>query len=325
MEARARGQAGAAIARLVGLQPKVARLVDGQEVPVASLLPGMRIALRPASGCPPTALSCGRLGVDESMLTGEPLPVAKGGRPGDRRHGERHRRAGGRGDGGRGRHGAGADRGAGRGGAGRKLPVQALVDRVTLWFVPAVMAVAVLTAAVWLVVTGDVARALVSGVAVLIIACPCAMGLAVPVSILVGTGRAAELGVLFRRGDALQRLAGVRPCQLRQDRHADRGAPEGGGGRGAGRVLPLAAAVEAQSEHPLAAAIRGRLSGWPRPRASGPAGPRAPRRRVAGRDIAVGAARMFDAVPEALAAAGGTGRGAGRKPGLRARDGRSRG
>src|SRR5690606_27272181 len=91
---------------------------------------------------------------------------------------------------------------------GAKLPIQALVDRVTAWFVPAVMAAAALTFVVWLAFGPEPALsfALVNAVAVLIIACPCAMGLATPTSIMVGTGRAAELGALFRRGDALQRL-----------------------------------------------------------------------------------------------------------------------
>ena len=92
---------------------------------------------------------------------------------------------------------------------GGKLPVQALVDKITLWFVPAVMAVAVLAVVAWLIFGPGVAEALVAGVSVLIIACPCAMGLAVPVSILVGSGRAAEMGVLFRRGEAMQRLEQV--------------------------------------------------------------------------------------------------------------------
>ena len=94
---------------------------------------------------------------------------------------------------------------------GAKLPIQGLVDRVTLWFVPAVMALAALTVVVWLVVGPNPALtfALVAGVSVLIIACPCAMGLATPTSIVVGTGRAAEMGVLFRKGDALQELSKV--------------------------------------------------------------------------------------------------------------------
>merc|ERR1712023_423583 len=94
---------------------------------------------------------------------------------------------------------------------GAKLPIQGLVDRITLWFVPAVMAIAAATVLVWLFFGPDPALtlALVAGVSVLIIACPCAMGLATPTSIMVGTGRAAEMGVLFRKGDALQILSSV--------------------------------------------------------------------------------------------------------------------
>lgn len=214
LEARARGRAGAAISRLVGLQPRVAlKLVDGtpQEVPVASLMPGDLVQIRPGERLPVDGtVTEGASAVDESMLTGEPLPVAKA--PGDGVTG-------------------GTVNGAGAlvmqvtavGAAtvlsriialvaeaqGGKLPVQALVDRVTLWFVPVVMALAAVTTAVWLIFGPGLAEALVAGVSVLIIACPCAMGLATPVSILVGTGRAAELGVLFRKGEALQRLESV--------------------------------------------------------------------------------------------------------------------
>ncbi|MBE2275721.1 MAG: copper-translocating P-type ATPase [Rhodobacteraceae bacterium] len=304
MEARARGQAGAAIARLVGLQPKVARLEDGTEVPVASLLPGQRIALRPGERVPTDGIvAAGASAVDESMLTGEPLPVTK---------------AAGDGVTGGTVNGTGALVvevtavgaatvlarivalvGQAQGG---KLPVQALVDRVTLWFVPAVMAVAVLTAVIWLAVTGDVARALISGVAVLIIACPCAMGLATPVSILVGTGRAAELGILFRRGEALQRLADIDRVSFDKTGTLTEGRPKVVAVEGPADLLALAAAVERQSEHPLAEAIRAASPGGTTAEGFEALPGRGARGRVAGQDIAVGAARMFDAVPEALAA-----------------------
>ncbi len=111
---------------------------------------------------------------------------------------------------------------------GAKLPIQGLVDRITLWFVPAVMALAVLTVGVWLVFgpAPTLAHALVAGVSVLIIACPCAMGLATPTSIMVGTGRAAELGVLFRKGDALQALQGVTVVALDKTGTLTAGRPE---------------------------------------------------------------------------------------------------
>jgi Cu+-exporting ATPase len=188
---------------------------------------------------------------------------------------------------------------------GSKLPVQALVDRVTLWFVPAVMAVALVSAAFWALATGDAARAMVAGVSVLIIACPCAMGLAVPVSILVGSGRAAELGILFRRGEALQRLAGVAVVAFDKTGTLTQGRPQVVAVQGPDWVLPLAAAVEARSEHPLAAAVVAAAEGVPRPEATGFAARpgHGAEAVVAGARIAVGAARMFDAVPEPLAAA----------------------
>jgi Cu+-exporting ATPase len=303
LEARARGRAGAAIARLVGLQPRVARLVGGQEVPVASLMPGMRISLRPGERVPVDGVVVqGTSALDESMLTGEPVPVSKG--FGDSVTG-------------------GTVNGTGvleiqvqavgaatvlarivalvEEAQGSKLPVQALVDRVTLWFVPVVMAVAGLTTVIWLVASGDVARAMVAGVSVLIIACPCAMGLAVPVSILVGTGRGAELGVLFRRGEALQRLAGVRAVGFDKTGTLTEGRPKVVAVHGPDWVLHMAAAVEAQSEHPLAAAIVAAVSDVADAkdfRATPGLGAEA---TVSGHRIAVGAARMFDTVPDGLA------------------------
>jgi Cu+-exporting ATPase len=145
---------------------------------------------------------------------------------------------------------------------GAKLPIQAVVDRVTAWFVPAVMAAAALTFAVWLIWGPQPALsfALVNAVAVLIIACPCAMGLATPTSIMVGTGRAAELGVLFRNGEALQSLTSVSVVALDKTGTLTEGRPlltdlilaEG---FSRAEVLALVAAAEAGSEHPVAAAI----------------------------------------------------------------------
>ncbi|MBW7922001.1 MAG: cadmium-translocating P-type ATPase [Rubellimicrobium sp.] len=267
LEARARGQTSQAIRKLLDLAPPNARVIrDGAEVdvPLAEVMPGMLLRLRPGDRVPVDGvLREGAAHVDESMLTGESLPVRKG--PGDALT-------------------AGTVNGSGtlvmeaqRVGAetvlaqivrmvesaqGAKLPVQAAVDRVTAWFVPAVMAVAVLTMAVWLALGGDdaVTQALVHGVAVLIIACPCAMGLATPVSIMVGTGRAAQMGVLFRNGLALQALATVgtvafdKTGTLTEGRAAltDFAAAPGWS---RDEALRLAAAAEAGSEHPLARAL----------------------------------------------------------------------
>jgi len=143
---------------------------------------------------------------------------------------------------------------------GGKLPVQALVDKVTRVFVPVVMALSVLTFALWTVFGQGFTPALVAAISVMIIACPCAMGLATPVSILVGTGRGAELGLLFRRGDALQRLAEARTVVFDKTGTLTEGHPGltdliAAAGHDETEVLRLAAGAEARSEHPLAAAI----------------------------------------------------------------------
>jgi Cu+-exporting ATPase len=145
---------------------------------------------------------------------------------------------------------------------GAKLPIQGLVDRVTLWFVPAVIGMAALTVAVWLAVGPDPALtfALVAGVSVLIIACPCAMGLATPTSIMVGTGRAAQMGVLFRKGDALQELSNVDVIAFDKTGTLTEGRPTLtdvviAEGFERDTVLGLIAAVEEKSEHPIAEAI----------------------------------------------------------------------
>jgi Cu+-exporting ATPase len=145
---------------------------------------------------------------------------------------------------------------------GAKLPIQGLVDRVTMWLVPVVLVLAALTVGIWLVLGPDPALtyALVAGVSVLIIACPCAMGLATPTSIMVGTGRAAEMGVLFRKGDALQALSDVDVIALDKTGTVTMGQPTLtdlvlATGFERAEVLRLVASVEAQSEHPISEAI----------------------------------------------------------------------
>src|SRR5690606_7801523 len=145
---------------------------------------------------------------------------------------------------------------------GSKLPIQAVIDKVTLWFVPAVMLAALLTFLVWLAFGPSPALsfALVNAVAVLIIACPCAMGLATPTSIMVGTGRGAELGVLFRKGEALQVLKGVRVVAVDKTGTLTEGRPvltdlEVAKGFDRNQVLARIAAAESRSEHPIARAI----------------------------------------------------------------------
>ncbi len=309
LEARAKGRTGAAIQRLLGLQANTARVIrDGvpQDVVVDNIVVGDTLLVRPGERIALDGeITQGSVHVDESMITGESVPVAKA--PGDPVTG-------------------GTVNGAGalqvrvsRVGAdttlaqiirmvedaqGAKLPVQALVDRITLWFVPAVMAVTALTVSVWLTVGPDpsMTLALVAGVSVLIIACPCAMGLATPTSIMVGTGRAAEMGVLFRKGDALQSLAGIDTVALDKTGTVTEGRPELTNlvlAKGFERtdVLSAVAAVEAQSEHPVAAAITRAAE------AEGAARLDADnfesitgygvRARVAGRDVLVGSDRLM--------------------------------
>ena len=267
IEARAKGQTSQAIRRLMSMQAKTARVLrDGveQDVAIDSVQAGDLIAVRPGERVPVDGVVTeGSSYLDESMLTGEPIPVEK--------------RAGAKVVGGT-LNTTGAFRfeaqqvGAGtvlaqivrmvETAQGAKLPIQALVDRVTGWFVPAVMAIAVLTFAVWYLFAPDPAlgMALVAAVAVLIIACPCAMGLATPTSIMVGVGRAAELGVLFRKGEALQALQGVQVIAFDKTGTLTAGRPEltdliVAEGFGEGEVLALVAAVEGQSEHPVARAL----------------------------------------------------------------------
>ncbi|MDP5307492.1 heavy metal translocating P-type ATPase [Paracoccus spongiarum] len=264
LEARAKGQAGAAIARLMALAPDHATVLrDGVpvQVPLDQLRSGDLVRLAPGERVAVDGeITEGRGAIDESMLTGEPVPAAKA--PGDAVTGGTV-------------NGnaaltfrvtaTGADTALARivamveAAQATKLPVQAIVDRVTRIFVPAVMALALVTLLLWLALGPGLAEALVAAVAVLIIACPCAMGLAVPVSIMVGTGRGAELGVLFRRGDALQRLADARIVGFDKTGTLTLGQPRLVGIAVAGlsedRALALAAAAEARSEHPLAAAV----------------------------------------------------------------------
>jgi heavy metal translocating P-type ATPase len=276
------------------------------DVAVAEVRPGDILDLRPGERVPVDGRVVeGQSWVDEAMVTGEPVPVAKG--PGDAVIGGTVNQAG-----------AltmqavavGADTMLSRiirmveAAQGGKLPIQALVDKVTLWFVPAVIAAAVATFVLWLLLGPAPAlpMALVNAVAVLIIACPCAMGLATPVSILVGTGRGAELGVLFRKGEALQALEGVEVVAFDKTGTLTEGKPrllafhvveE----QTRERLLPLIAAVEAASEHPVARAIVVAAEGMDLPVAEGfRASPgHGVSARVAGEEIVVGAAREMTA------------------------------
>ncbi len=267
LEARAKGRTGAAIRALAGLQPRSARVErDGKtlDVAVADIVTGDIILLRPGERVPVDGeVLEGTGAVDEAMMTGEPMPVEK--MPGDKITGGtvngaaslriRATRVG------KDTVLAGIIRMVQQA-QGAKLPVQDLVDRITMWFVPAVLVVAAISVVAW-VIFGPapvISYALVAGVSVLIIACPCAMGLATPTSIMVAVGRAAELGVLFRKGDALQTLAGIDVIAFDKTGTLTTGRPvlaslELVEGQKRTDLLAYIAAVEARAEHPVARAI----------------------------------------------------------------------
>jgi Cu+-exporting ATPase len=280
LEARAKGRTGAAIQRLIGLRPKTARVERGGvfvDTAIAEILVGDLIQILPGERIAVDGqVQSGNSYVDESMISGEPVPV-------DKAAGARV--VGGTVNG----SGAlvvqatavGADTVLAQiirmveTAQGAKLPIQAIVDRVTAVFVPVVMGLAVLTVLVWLVFGPDPALglALVSGVSVLIIACPCAMGLATPTSIMVGTGRAAEIGVLFRKGDALQSLRDAKVIAFDKTGTLTMGQPKlttivASEGMVEQTILAMIAAVEDQSEHPIARAVvqgaKDRGVTWPR-------------------------------------------------------------
>ncbi|ACP22198.1 copper-transporting ATPase (plasmid) [Sinorhizobium fredii NGR234] len=267
LENRAKGRTSEAIKRLVGLQAKAARVVrDGEtvEVPLDQVQMGDLILVRPGDKVPVDGeVVDGSSYVDESMITGEPVPVAKGlgasvvGGTINKTGAFTFRATK-----------VGADTVLAQiirmveQAQGAKLPIQALVDKVTAWFVPAVMLAAAATFVVWLFFgpTPALSFALVNAVAVLIIACPCAMGLATPTSIMVGMGRAAEMGILFRKGEALQTLKSADVIAVDKTGTLTKGRPEltdliPAGGFDREEVLAAVAAVETRSEHPIGEAI----------------------------------------------------------------------
>ncbi len=267
LEARAKGRASDAIRTLAKLQPRVAHVErHGAALDIATDEVGVGdiVLVRPGEKIPTDGVvTRGESYVDESMITGEPAPVKKS--EGAAVTGATVNTTG-----------AFAFR-ATRVGAdtflagvirmveqaqGAKLPIQALVDRVTGVFVPVVLGVALLTFAVWMLIGPEprLTFALVNAVSVLIIACPCAMGLATPAAIMTGTGRAAELGVLFRKGEALQTLRDVTLIAFDKTGTLTVGKPRltdlfAAPGFDANDALRLAASVEALSEHPVARAL----------------------------------------------------------------------
>jgi P-type Cu+ transporter len=330
LEARARGEAGAAIEHLLRLVPDTATVLR-DDTPVSvkldTIVPGDILLVRPGERLPlDGVVTAGASRVDESMLTGESQPAGKaagtevygGTINGNGSLTVRVTKTG-------------ADTVLARivqmvGEAqGAKLPVQALADKVTGWFVPAVIAVALLTFVLWLAFGPHpaIAYALVNMVAVLIVACPCAMGLATPVSVMVAMGRSAQLGILFRDATALQTLRDVKVIAFDKTGTLTEGHPALtditiAPGFAEGRVLALAGAVEILSEHPVGAALvaAAQARGLAVPQASDFAatpgyGVAA---RVDGQEVAIGSARfmqtlgcdiaMFAAAAAQLSAAG---------------------
>jgi len=268
MELKARSSTGAAIKALLGLAPKTARRLrdDGsdEDVPLDQVQPGDRLRVRPGEKVPVDGVVLeGTSAVDESMVSGEAIPVEKN--PGDRVVGATVN--------GTGSFVLKADRVGAESLLARivqmvseaqrsRAPIQKLADQVAGWFVPAVVSIAVATAIVWGLFGPEprMANALVNAVAVLIIACPCALGLATPMSIRVATGKGATAGVLFRNAEAIEILRKVDTLVIDKTGTLTEGRPklvtvepaEGWDGKG---LLRLAASLERGSEHPLAAAI----------------------------------------------------------------------
>jgi len=264
LEARAKARTSEAIESLIRLRPKTARVErDGQwiELPVDALMPGDVFLVRPGESIPVDGeVIDGESSVDEAMLTGESMPVGK--RSGDKvfaatanGSGSLRCRATGVGEQ---TLLAGIIRLVGEA-QGSKAPVQRLADRISGIFVPVVCSIALVTFVGWWWVGGDFATALVNAVAVLVIACPCALGLATPTAIMVGTGQGARAGILVRNAEALERAEKIAVLALDKTGTLTAGQPQVTDvlpfGVGREEALQLAAALEHHSEHPLARAV----------------------------------------------------------------------
>jgi len=265
LETRSKGKTGQAIARLMDLTPKTAAVLrDGQEVevPVEQVQAGDLVLVRPGGSVPVDGVVVeGASSVDESALTGESIPVDKA--PGDtvisasiNKSGALTLRA----------TRVGQDTTLAQmirlvdEAASSKAPIAKLADKVAEVFVPVVMAIALITAVVWMIATGSVERALTSGVAVLVISCPCALGLATPVAIMVGTGKGAEHGILVKSAEGLEHLRAVTTVVLDKTGTMTEGKPRVTDlyplvKTTAEELLCVAASLEKPSEHPLGAAI----------------------------------------------------------------------
>ncbi len=268
LENRARGQTSDAIRQIMGLQANTARVIrQGEEVdlPLAEVVVDDIIIVRPGEKIPVDGeVTEGSSAVDESMVTGEPVPVKKG--PGEEVIGATINKTG------------SFKFKASRVGKdtvlaqivqlvqaaqGSKAPIQKLADQVTGWFVPVVIAIAILTFVVWFNIVGNATLALLTTVGVLIIACPCALGLATPTSIMVGTGKGAENGILIKDAESLERSHKLQTIVVDKTGTLTEGKPtvtdyltvRGTADSNEIKLLQMAAAVERNSEHPLAEAV----------------------------------------------------------------------
>ncbi len=265
LEARAKGKTSAAIESLIALAPNTARVEkDGvtQEVDIARLAPGDTVIVRPGERLPVDGeVVAGSSSVDEALLTGEPIPVEK--QPGSRVYAGTQNQ-----------NGMLKLTATGVGShtqlaeivrlveaaQGSKAPIQRLADRIAGIFVPVVVGIAVLTFLAWWFVTGDASQALIPAVAVLVIACPCALGLATPTAVMVATGRGAQFGILPRSAAALENAGRLEVLVLDKTGTLTVGKPvvravEPAPGVSARELLHVAASLEAASEHPLAHAV----------------------------------------------------------------------
>lgn len=313
LEARAKAKTSEAIEALVRLQPKTARVERaGQllEVPVDSLMPGDVFIVRPGESVPVDGeVTDGVSSVNEAMLTGESMPVKKGG-------GDKVFAATANGEGmlrcratGVGEHTllAGIIRLVGEA-QGSKAPVQRLADRISAIFVPAVCAIALVTFAGWWLQSGVFAEALVNAVAVLVIACPCALGLATPTAIMVGTGQGAKAGILVKNAEALERAEKIAVLALDKTGTLTLGEPRVTdvlplAGTEA-EILHLAAGLEQGSEHPLARAILQQAAGQALPAVEGfrAIAGKGVEGRVEGRDLRLGSPGWLGIGDECVAA-----------------------
>ncbi|MGG6297790.1 heavy metal translocating P-type ATPase [Leptolyngbya sp. AN02str] len=268
LENRAKGQTSEAMRKLMGLQAKTARVIrQGQavDIPIAEVALGDVILVRPGEKIPVDGeIIEGSSSIDESMVTGESVPVKK--QPGDEVVGATLNKTG------------SFQFRATRVGKdtflaqivklvqqaqGSKAPIQRLADQVTRWFVPAVIAIAIFTFIIWFNVMGNVTMALITTVGVLIIACPCALGLATPTSIMVGTGKGAENGILIKGAESLELAHKLQTIVLDKTGTITQGRPtvtdyvtvNGTANRNELKLLHLAASIEHNSEHPLAEAV----------------------------------------------------------------------